>query len=229
MRRCSGIVAIAGLALAGAAQADTLQDQVLAAARATPRDGYAFRRTLSIERTGSARKVYVERYDPRQPPAARWTLVSVDGRAPTAKETAQSAKVKRGPTPSYAEIADWFGGAATRSDTAPGYVTYRFARLPAGGLKIGSHDASADTQGEALVNVKGRTPYVERVRLMSTKGFRMMLVASVDGMTLSGRYTALGDGRIVPAESAAVITGSVVGKSGQVRTTTVYADFQPVR
>lgn len=226
--RRSTLLAI-GLGLAAPAQADALQDQVLAAARATPREAYAFRRTLSIERTGSARKLFVERFDPRRPNGERWSLESVDGRVPTTKEIEQARKAKRGPTPSYADIASWFGGAATRSDVSRVHVLYRFARLPAGGLKIGSHDASADTQAEALVNVAAATPYVERVRLVSTKPFRVMLVAAIDRITTNGRYVPLPDGRVVPAESHGVVAGTLLGKSGVIRSDATYDDFQPAR
>lgn len=223
------IVAIATAWLAGEARADELQNQVLAAARATRSDVYRFRRTMEIERTGTARKVLNEQFDPRRPAVERWSLVSVDGRAPTAKETEESRKAKRGPVPSYADLAKWFGAPATRTDGASGYVTYRFARLPQGALKIGSHDASADTQAEALVNIKDEVPFVERVRLTSSKGFRMMMVASVKSMVITVRYRLLPDGHAVPAESASDLTGSILGKSGQIRSSVTFSDFQTVR
>jgi hypothetical protein len=212
--------------LSGAARADDLQNQVLAAARATRADIYAFRRTLVIERSGQPRKVLVEHFDPARAAAEQWSLVSVDAHAPTAKELADARKAKRGPVPSYGEVAKWFGAPATRSDTAPGYATYRFARLPKGALQIGSHDASADTQAEALVDIKGKVPFVERVRLSSTKGFSMMLVASVKSMTIAGQYRLLPDGHAVPAGSSSDMTGSFLGKAGAMRVGVTYSDFQ---
>ncbi|MDH7971823.1 hypothetical protein QH494_06465 [Sphingomonas sp. AR_OL41] len=213
----------------GVAHADVLQNQVLAAARATRSDLYAFRRTLVVERTGAARQVFEEAFDPRRPAGQQWSLLSVDGRAPTAKEAEQSRKVKRGPVPFYGEIVKWFGAPATRNDGAPGYVTYRFAQLPPGALKIGSHDASADTQAEALVNTRGKVPIVEQVRLVSTKGFRMMLVASVQNISIGGRYHLLADGYPVPAESSSNLAGSLLGKAGTMRATVTYGAFQKVR
>lgn len=221
--------ALAAVCSPAAVQADALQAQVLAAARATPRDGYAFRQTTTLDRTGAARRTFVEQFDPRRPAGAQWTLASVDGRAPTPKDLADARKRKHDKTPSYAAIADWFGGPATRSDPAPGSVLYRFARLAAGTVKMGSHDASPDTQAEALVNTHGRTPFVERVRFASTKGFTMMLVASLKSMTADARYRVLPDGRAVPADTASTITGSMMGRSGQLHVTTTYSDFVSVR
>jgi hypothetical protein len=223
------IAAAASVFSSGEAWADELQNKLVAAMRATRTDALSFQRSITIERTGSARKLVVERYDPRRPVAERWSLVSIDGRAPNAKEADQSRKAKRGPVPSYAELADWFGASATRIDTMPGYVTYRFAQLPAGAMKIGSHDASADTKAEAFVNVKGPTPYVERVRFTSSKSFRMMMVASVQSMDVTSRYEILRNGGIVPQGEASTITGSLLGKSGQIKTAVTYVGFQSIR
>lgn len=223
------LLAAAAIFLAPAAHADDLQNRVLAAMRASRPDAFRFQRTSVADRTGAERKTVVERYDPARPPSQRWQLVSVDGRAPTAKESEKARKAKRGPAPSYAELADWFGAPATRSETTPGYVTYRFAKLPAGAVEIGSHDASADTQAEAMVNVRARTPFVERVRFTSTKGFRMMMVASVQSLDVVSRYAALATGEIVPASSASTITGSLFGKSGSIRSTATFSGFQAVR
>lgn len=222
-------LALAASLTATAAQADPLQARVLAAARATPTDRFAFRRTMVIERTGAARKVVVEQFDPRRPAAGQWTLVTVDGRAPTAKEIAESRKAKRGPAPAYANIAKWFGGPATRSDPAPGRVLYRFARMPAGSLKVGSHDASGDARAEALVDTSGAVPFVERVRVTTTKGFRMMLVASIKTMTSTGRYRPLPDGTVVPGDMVTEMTGSLMGKAGQLKTTITHSEFRAVR
>ncbi|HVF94181.1 MAG TPA: hypothetical protein VM900_07685 [Sphingomonas sp.] len=229
MKRASIIVAVLATVAPAAAQADALQAQLLASARATQVDRHGFRRTITIERSGAARRVVEERYDPRRAPADRWSLLSIDGRTPTAKEVADMHKAKRGPVPSYAEIAKFIGAPATRSDTAPGFVTYRFARLPKGAIKIGNHDASADLAAEALVDTRGKTPFVAQVRLTATKGFRMMMVVSVKAMTIVTRYRALADGHLAPADNASTIDGSLLGKSGQIKTAVRFADFAAVR
>ncbi len=112
-------------------------------------------------------------------------------------------------------MAQWFGAPATRVDSSPGYATYKFARLPKGTLKIGSHDASADTQAEAIVNTKGKTPFVERIRMTLTKDFRMMLVASIQSLVTTASYSVLADGQVVPARSTSNISGSMMGKAAR--------------
>lgn len=224
--------ALGGVALAlgvpvSAAQADALQAKIVAAARATPTARYAFRRTLVLDRSGAERKTYVEHFDPRRAPADRWSLVSVDARAPSPKDLASARKTKRGPTPSYAQIAEWFGSAATRTEVKGG-VLYRFARLPKGIFKIGSHDASADTQAEALVNTGGAVPFVEHVRMTSNKSFSVMLVASLRSIAVDQRYRLLGDGNAVPSEVSSALTGAMMGKAGTMRTSTSYSEFRAI-
>lgn len=232
MHRAPIILATAIAAIAAiptVAHADALQAQLLATARATRTDFHQFRRTIVIERTGAARKTIEERFDPRRPIAERWSLVAIDGRAPTAKEIAEMRKAKRAPVSGYADIAKFIAAPATRSDSTPGYVTYRFARLPKGAIKLGNHDASANLTAEALVNVRGKTPFVEQVRLTAIKGFRMMMVVSVKAMTVTTRYRALPDGHLAPIDSASTVDGSLLGKSGQMKTQVRFADYADLR
>jgi hypothetical protein len=226
-RVSSWIVLVAACCVSDAAHADALQNQILAAARMARPDQFAFRQTVTIDRTAEPRKILVEQFDPARPVAERWTLLSVDAHAPTPKDLAESHKAKRGPVPSYGDLAKWFGAPATRSDTAPGYVTYRFARLPKGGFEFGSHDASADTQAEALVNIKGKVPFVERVRLTMTKGFSMMFVASIKSIAVDERFRQLPDNRVVYAASSSDITGAFLGKAGQMHADVKWTDFEP--
>ncbi|MET3761750.1 hypothetical protein [Sphingomonas sp. UYEF23] len=223
-----GMIALAAAMPVTAAHADALQTRIVATARATPTVRHAFRRTLAFERTGAPRKTYVEQFDPSRAPAERWSLISIDGRAPTPKEIAKSRKANHGPIPSYAELAAWFGSPATRSEVGGG-VLYRFARLPAGTFKIGSHDASADTQVEALVNTSGAVPFVERVRMTSNKSFSVMLVASLRSITVDQRYRLLGDGIVVPSDATSALTGAMMGKAGTMQTSTSYSEYRAIR
>ena len=213
----------------GAAHADALQDQVVAIARATRTDTYSFRRTIVVESNLVARKVVEEQFDPHRPAGDQWVLLSIDARAPTPKEAADAYKARRDPFPPYPAVAKWFGGPAVRSETAPGYATYRFASLWPGTLKFGSHDASPDTQAEVLVNMKSNVPFIERIDMTSTKPFSMMLVASMRGMTFTMRYRQLADGNIVPLDAVSDITGSAMGKAGQAHTSATFSDFQPAQ
>lgn len=214
------LVALAAAVLPGVAAADPLQDQLLARMRASRTDDVAFTMTTRAEQTGSAARQFVQRYDGR----GGWTLQSVDGHPPTDKDRKNLAKRAPSP-PRYAKLADWFGGPATRVAATPTQVTYRFTRLPAGTVKLGSHDASADTVADAVVDLSHGQPYVSRIRFTSTAPFRMMLVAKVERFTVTGSYAPLADGRIFSTGNDSEFVGSMLGKAGTLSTRTRYTDM----
>jgi hypothetical protein len=212
------------------ALADDLQQQVLAGARAITDADFAFTQTFSGQRSGEPAKEYLMRYDPKRPAGSRWTLVRAEGRAPTPKEAANFAKqANKNPVPSYGRIATWFGAPAKRVASGNGSVTYRFAALPKGTIKVGSHDASATTSAEAVVNTSGKIPFVERIRYISTKPFRMMLVAKVDRMTTTVTYRMMPNGRPMIAGSTTDMAGSAMGKSGSFKMLAAYSDIRATR
>jgi hypothetical protein len=229
VKSVQAFVALMALASPVTAHADALQQQVLAAAKTvTPRD-FAFTQTLHAQRTGKPANDVVQRYDPRRG-ATAWTLVKVDGRAPTAKESADAAKrFSKAQVPSYARIAEWFGAPATRIATTPTSVTYRFASLPKGVIKMGSYDASANTSAEAVVNTSGRIPFVERARFSSNTAFRMMLVAKVERFVVVSANRLLPDGRPVPASVVTEFAGSFMGSAQTFKMQMAYSEVQSVR
>ena len=224
-------VVLAGLVLAPLpAFADALQQQIVAGAREVTAEDFAFTQTSINERTGKGAKEYILAFDPKRPKEARWTLVRVEGRAPTAKEQAGLAKrAGKGRVPSYADIAKWFGGPATRVSGGKASATYRFASLPAGTIKLGSHDASADTAAEAVVNTSGALPFVERVRFTSNRPFRMMMVAKVEQMDMSVTYGLMANNRPAVVGNTVSMSGSLMGKAGAFKSRTGFSNIWPVR
>lgn len=221
--------AVVWVALPQIAQADALQQQVLAAAKSVSATDFAFTQSVRFERTGAPAKHFLQRYDPRRGKMA-WTLVKVDDRAPTEKERKDSAKMAaRGRVPSYAHNAEWFGAPATRIATTPTSVTYRFTNLPKGAIKMGPLDASANTVVEAVVNTAGRVPFIEKARFTSAKPFRMMMVAKVERFVITATNRLTPDGRPVPETTASEFAGSLMGSSQTLRTRTVYSDVAAVR
>ena len=218
-------MAAAALLVTVPAWADPLQDRVLATMKASDTGDVAFTQTTRIERTGAKPSEIVTRYDPRS--ATRWTVVSVDGRPPSSKQSADIIKAAtRSPAPSYARMARWFGAAATRVTETPGSVTYRFAGLPKGIVMMGKRDGSADTVADVVVDTAGRTPHVERVRFTSSRPFRMMLVAKVERYVVTASYAPLADGRMFPSTTESDVAGSLMGKSGTIRTRSRFGDMR---
>lgn len=212
------------------ALADALQQQVLAGAKAVSGEDFAFTQTINSQRSGEAAKEYVVRYDPKMAKGSRWTLIKAEGRAPTPKESAGLTKrANAGPVPSYGEIAKWFGGPAARSASGNDRVTYHFASLPAGTIKMPGQDISASTSAEAIVNTAGPTPFVERVRITANKPFRIMVVAKIERFTALAQYQLLPDGRPVIVSNSSDLSGSMMGKVGTFKTRTTFSDMRAVR
>ena len=222
------LIAAATVALPNAACADALQQQVLAAARTVIAADFALTQTTHAERTGTPPRDFVQRYDPRHVPG--WTLLRVDGKPPTPKQIADAAKGPgRAKPPSYARVAEWFGAPATRVAQTPTTVTYRFASLPKGIIKMGSYDASPTTMVEAVVNTAGRVPFVERARFSSNAPFHMFMVVKVDRFVITSTNRLLADGRPVPDTTTTEFAGSFMGNAQTLKTRTTISEVQPLR
>lgn len=220
------LLLIACLLFPAPAFADELQQQVLAFAKTVREDDFAFTQTSSNQRSGEAAKDFVLRYDPRKAKGARWTVLKVEGRAPTAKEVAAITKqANKGKVPSYGRIANWFGSPAKRIGAGSGTVTYRFANLPKGTINMGSHDASADTVAEVVVNTSSKVPFVERVRFVSTKPFRMMMVAKVESFEAASVYRMQDNGKPMVVGTAMDMSGSMLGKTGSFKNRNSYGEI----
>ncbi len=223
---------LAGLLLLAAApaHADALPDRIVAEARAVGPDDFAYTRSVRTEqRSGDKveRRATVESYDPARPAGQRWTLVSVDGRAPTADELKDYSKgMARATVPSYGRLARYFGNGGQRSANGARTV-YRATSLPKGALTIGKADLSAGAQAEATV-ADGPRPYVERLDIVSTKPVRMMLVAKVERLDATSRYRLMPDGRPVLAEQVSEMRGSMMGRAGSLRTVATFSDYRAV-
>jgi hypothetical protein len=213
--------------------AEPIQAEILAFARTISETDFAFTRTVRAEQRAksgeSETTTVVERFDPTKPPAQRWTLVSVNGRAPTDEEKADAAKRGSGGfVPSYGRIARWVGAPAVRTQEG-GRTAFRFAKLPKGTMQGNGPDISANLGALAVLGEGGTRPWIERVKLSSVKPFRMMMVAKVERMTFDTRYRLMPDGRPVIAEQSSETVGSMMGRSGSQRSVTTFSDYRAIK
>jgi hypothetical protein len=212
---------------------DALKQRVVALARSVGPDDYAFTRTARVEQSEGAEKttrIMEERFDPRKPAAQRWTLVSIDGRAPTEAElTSHRKEAPKRRVSSYGRVADYFAAPSTTAAGANGRTVFRFTALPKESLVLNDADLSSSAIAEANVDLNAAVPFVEQVRFTLTKPARVKLVAKVEKMETTTRYRMLPDGKPVPVEQVSDMTGSMLGKSGRIRTVLTYGDHQRAR
>jgi hypothetical protein len=211
---------------------DALKQRILAQAQSFSPDDYAFTRTIRSETVSGGKtekKVTVEKFDPTKPADARWTLVSVDGAAPSADELKNHGKeaAKRRVVPGYHRLANYFGSPATASESG-GKTVFRFASLPKGAISILDTDVSHNASAEASVSDANGTPFVEQVRF-TVKPMRVKLLMKIDRFETTARYRIGPGGKPFLMESTSDMSGSGMGREGTMRNTTTYSDYRAVR
>jgi hypothetical protein len=226
------VLALCGVRSADAADpaADALKQRVLEHARTVSVDDYMFTRTARTEQVEGDKKterVVVERFDPAHP--QRWTLISVDGRAPNADELKKLAKdAPKRRTAHYGRIAAYFGAPASATTDPRGRTVFHFATLPIETVIVTGVDISANSKCEATVDTSGPVPFVEQVRFTLTKPVRIKVVATLDKFEATSRYRMMPNGKPVPIEHISNAEGSLLGKQGRVRSVLTYTDHRPL-
>lgn len=229
-RQVIGLIACAATASNAAAESASavLQEQVLAAARRVTAEDYAFTRTVRSEQFEGekvTKRVEVERYDPANQPSRRWSLTSIDGRAPTAEELKEhAAEAPKRRVAHYGRVAIYFAAAATASSDAKGRTVFHFASLPNESLIISGNDVSANASCEAAVNTSGAVPFVEEARFTLLRPTRVKLVARVDRAEVVQRFRLMPNGKPVVIEHVSDLYGSLMGHHGRIRTVLTYSD-----
>ena len=225
-----------GLAVISTAAAqqntDELKQRVLAQAQSLSADDYAFTRTIRSETTSKGKtekKVTVEKFDPSKPADARWTLVSIDGAAPSADQLKnfQKEAAKRRTVPGYHRVAAYFGSPATATE-AGGKAVFRFASLPKGSISVLDSDVSHNATAEATVADANGVPFAEQVRF-TVKPMRVKLLMKIDRLENMARYRIGPGGKPVLTESTSDMAGSGMGQEGTMRNTATYSDYRAVR
>ncbi len=210
----SGGTAVAGLAalcLTGTAPADPLLGRLLTGTADVQPPALNFERSAVASETSGGkteRHTRVDRWDGRN-----WTLVSLDGRAPTPKEAANAAKetVAAG-VPGYYRLAAYFRAAPPRAAEGNA-VVYRLASLPPGVVTM--KGVSPDKFGaELFVDTSGPVPFVRRARYYAPSPFRMMMVARVDRFEAINDYRLGKTGKPELARQTIDVAGSLFGRDG---------------
>jgi hypothetical protein len=229
------IIAVLSLGSIAVAQQnpDELKQHILAQAQSRSADDYAFTRTVRTESVSNGKtekKVSVERYDPAKPADARWTLLSVDGAAPSADalNTFRKEAAKRRVVPGYHRIANYFGASATALNNSRGQTLFRFDSLPKGSVTVLDTDVSQNASAEASVGEGNGTPFVEQVRI-SVKPMRLKLVMKLQKFESTARYRIGPDGKPVLVESTSDMSGSGMGQEGTMHTVATYSDYRALR
>lgn len=216
-------IALSSLAfvVAAAPAPDPILSRIIADARALPPASIAYERqsrTILQEKGGeSSSSNRVDRWDGRD-----FTLVSVDGKPPAAKDVEAFSKATASrPVAGYHRLADLLTTSAVRLSDPQGRIVYRVAGLPKGTMTIGK-DVSANVVGDFFVDNSGAQPYVTRARMVLAKPISFFMVAKLDSLELTNEYKLDAKGRPYLSRVVQTMSGAQFGKQGSTRTETIY-------
>lgn len=216
-----GLAALGAVAAARAALPDYVRE-ALGAFSAEPPARWAYTTTTVRKEASTA-----ERYDPAQPPAARWTLLTFNGQPPTGKELEKYRKLRTAnPLPSSPANFQ-------RGDIDPGSL--RLLREDAeraeyeGGFRELS--AAADKMLGHLIlrlTINKRTPHVEKFALTLREPYTPILGVKMNALQVEMTFAPPAPDRPgLPVAYVSHFTGRIffIGTQEDLRVT--YSDFSP--
>ncbi len=231
---CAATALLATAARAAEEVPDDVKQRVLALARTVSEEDFAFTRTVRTEQISADEKgeahVMIERFDPRKPADQRWTLVTINGRAPNADELkSYNKETPQRRVANYGRIATIFGAPAVATPQGRGRISYHIAAPAKESLVTAGSDLSSSAVADLIVDTTGAVPMVEETRFTLTKPTRLKLVAKIETLQAITNYRMMPNGKPAPVEQISDTTGSLLGKSGRLKTTIIYSDHQPAR
>jgi hypothetical protein len=161
------------LIAAGSAPApDPMRDRIIASAQTLSPASLAFERTTHVVQAGGGTRTEtrrVDRWDGRS-----WSLVSINGKAPSASDIRQLAKTETGQSvPGYHRLAGLLSGTTERRIDAEGRMIITVPQLPSGTVINDGKDISAHLKAEAYVATSNGQPWVQQLRMTARDSFKM--------------------------------------------------------
>jgi len=201
---------------------DPVRDQIIASARAVSPEQLSFERTTRLERKGGGsllRQVRTERWD-----GERWTLVSIDGKDPSAREQrALERRIGTEQVPGYYQLARIMAAAKDQRVDDNGRTVLIVPVLPAGSVLADGKDISSHLQGEAVLGNRNGRPWVQRLTVTQREPFKLNLLIKVTSFEQVNDYRISAEGapRLVAQVNDSV--GSMFGYSGGEKSEVLYA------
>lgn len=184
------LLSVSAIAAPAAANADPVLKQLLAESAKAPVTG--FERSLRAEVRPDSDKgpaQYVERFTPTGPASGRWTLISLDGKAPTAKQVEQHRKTSaEAVIPGFHRLHLVLSPTPTKRTEAGGRTVYLWPSLPEGAVTTPGGDISRNLSAEATVEDAGGKPIISKVRIFAAKPFKIRGIATMNSFEVTSQY-----------------------------------------
>ena len=183
------LLSVSAIAAPAAANADPVLKQLLAESAKAPVTG--FERSLRAEVRPDSDKgpaQYVERFTPTGPASGRWTLISLDGKAPTAKQVEQHRKTSaEAVIPGFHRLHLVLSPTPTKRTEAGGRTVYLWPSLPEGAVTTPGGDISRNLSAEATVEDAGGKPIISKVRIFAAKPFKIRGIATMNSFEVTSQ------------------------------------------
>jgi len=182
-----------------------------------------FERTARAEiRANPAKEpeVVVDRFVPRDNVSGTWTLISIDGRKPTADEIARHRKANaEGPIPGFHRLHKVLGSTPARRTVQDGRTVYRWNGLPPGAVVTPGGDISANLSAEATVEDVDGKPLISKVRIFAAQPFRIRGIATMNQFDVTSQYRHGPAHPILTAQTSETDVKAPFGIGGKRKTT----------
>ena len=211
---------------------DDLKQRILAQAQSLGPDDYAFTRTTRSEQTSNGKTethTQVDKYDPSKSGDARWTLVSVDGAAPSADVLSKYKKENANRhVPGYYRLGKYLGTTATTSTDSKGRTVFHFGSLPKDTALVMNSDVSSNTSSDVTVTEANGAAFAEQVHI-TVKPMRIKLIMKLDRYESTARYRLGPEGKPLLVEQTAEMSGSGMGQEGKVHSVITYSNYRSMK
>ena len=212
---------LASGAMAGMS-ADPVRDRIIADAKAQSPATLSFERTNHVIEVGGGTRSEVLRIDRWD--GSHWTLVSLNGKAPSSGAIRELAKNSLNrPVPGYHSLAGLLATATESSVDAQGRTVIKIPQLPAKTIVNDGTDISLHLKAEAVIAISNGQPWVQQLRLTAREPFKMSLALKVLTFDQVSDYRLDAGGKPRLASQSADSQGTWFGISGGQKSETTYA------
>jgi hypothetical protein len=199
------------------AETDATLKQLLAESAKAP--VVAFERTVKAELRPEGDKgpaQMVERFTPTGPASGRWTLLSIEGKPPTAKQQEAHRKSSAGAIiPGFHRLHLVLTPQPLRRTEAGGKTVYHWQSLPEGAVTTPGGDISRNLSADATVEEVGGKPIISKVRLYAAKPFKIRGIATMNSFDVTSTYRVHAGMPMLVAQTSQSDVKAPFGMGGQ--------------
>lgn len=226
MRRILPIILLsaATAALPARAATEASLKQILAESAKAPVTGFERTVKAEVRPEGDDGPVQlVERFTPTGPASGRWSLVSMDGKAPTAKQVERHRKASaEAVIPGFHRLHLVLSPAPTKRTDVGGKSVFLWPSLPEGAVTTSGGDISRNLSAEATVEEVGGRPLISKVRIFAAKPFKIRGIATMNSFEVVSHYRLNGATPVLVSQTSNSDVKAPFGLGGVRRSVMTY-------